>query len=232
MGKEAVRGKAAVRTAELDQPERELTAERGIDGGSEHAVAGGMERFLAVLDKLKGNARVRKRQVSDETGNGACLRAVALHELKPRGRVVKKVANDDAGALRTAGVLHGAGDSALQMKGRAALRAVYAGKNIEAGNGGNGGKRLAAEAQRPDGGQILCRAQLARGVTQEGGGQLRSFDAAAVVADAEVCHAAALQLDRYGGRTGVHGVFKQLLDDAGRALDDFAGGDQISDVRG
>ena len=92
-------------------------------------------------------------------------------------------------------------------------------------------ERLAAKAQRADGGQILRRAQLARRVAQKSRRQLAWRDAAAVVADAKIGHAAVFHLHRHALRAGVNGVFQQLLDNARGALDHLARGDEVGDMR-
>lgn len=92
-------------------------------------------------------------------------------------------------------------------------------------------EEIAAEAQRADGSQILRRAQLARRVAQKSRRQLAWRDAAAVVADAKIGHAAVFHLHRHALRAGVDGVFQQLLDNARRALDHLARGDEVGDMR-
>ena len=59
----------------------------------------------------------------------------------------------------------------------------------------------------------------------------RSRDAAAVVADAKIGHAAVFHLYRHALRAGVDGVFQQLLDNARRALDHLARGDEVGNMR-
>ena len=66
---------------------------------------------------------------------------------------------------------------------------------------------------------------------QEGRRQLARRDAAAVVADAKIGHAAVFHLHRHALRAGVNGVFQQLLDNARGALDHLARGDEVGDMR-
>ena len=112
-----------------------------------------------------------------------------------------------------------------------ALRIRRPGQHLHTGHTGNGSQRLAAKAQRADGGQILRRAQLARRVAQKSRRQLAWRDAAAVIADAKIGHAAVFHLHRHALRAGVNGVFQQLLDNARRALDHLARGDEVGDMR-
>ena len=102
--------------------------------------------------------------MADKARDGGRLRAVALHELEARGRVVEEVAHDDARPLGAARVLDRAGDAALQMELCSAERAALARENVEPRHTRDRRERLAAKAQRADGGKILRRAQLARRV--------------------------------------------------------------------
>ena len=173
-----------------------------------------------------------QRQMGDQAGNRTGLRAVALHEFQPRRRIEKEIAHDHAGPLGAAGLAHRAGHAALQMQHRTGRRILCAAENVQPGDGGDGGQRLAAEAQRADGGKVFRCAQLAGGVAQKRGGQLVRRDAAAVVADAKIRHAAVLDLHGHGGGAGVDRVFQKLLDHAGRTLHHFTGGDQVRNMRG
>ena len=103
----------AVSALDLFKREGELAPERRVDGGAQRAVARGQERLRAVLDELERHLRMRERKVGDKTRDGGRLRAVALHELEARGRIVEKVAHDDARPLGAARVLDRAGDAAL-----------------------------------------------------------------------------------------------------------------------
>jgi hypothetical protein len=66
-------------------------------------------------------------------------------------------------------------------------------------------------------------------VAGEGQGQVVGLDAAAVVHNADQLHAALLGVHIDTPAAGVHGVFEQLLDDAGGPLDDLACGDLVDD---
>ena len=117
------------------------------------------------------------------------------------------------------------------MKLRAAERAALARENVEPRHTRDRRERLAAKAQRADGGKVFRRAQLARRVAQKSRRQLARRDAAAVVADAKIGHAAVFHLHRHALRAGVNGVFQQLLDNARGALDHLARGDEVGDMR-
>ena len=113
------------------------------------------------------------------------------------------------------------------MERRAHLLACGAGKDIHTADGGDGGQRLAPEAQRADGCQIGGGTELAGGMAQKGGRQLLRRNAAAVVGDADVGQAAVLDLRHDGGGSRVDGVLQQFFDDAGGTLHHLAGGDKI-----
>ena len=78
--------------------------------------------------------------------------------------------------------------------------------------------------------EIIERGDLAGGVAGERQGQLVGGDAAAVVAHADQADAAALDVDLDAAGAGVQAVLDELLDDGGRALDHFAGGDLVDEL--
>ena len=232
LGHEAVNGELTVAPVDLDQREGKIAAQRGVDGAEGLAVARGVQFLPAVLDETEGNIGVRERDVRGKARNGGCLGAVLFHELQPRGRVVKKVAHDDARALGTARGLDGERLAAVKMQRRAARGARLTRENIQVRNGRDGSERFAAEAEGADGGQIGGGAELARRVAQKGGGQLVGRDAASVVRDAQIGQPAVLQLDGDVPRARVDGVFQKLLHNARGTLDDLAGGNEIGDMGG
>ena len=164
-------------------------------------------------------------------GAGRAFRAVGLQEFAPRGRVEKQVAHDHRRALGAAGLVHVLNVARVERHVRAGCRAALPRRERDVRHGADRGQRLAAKAQRADGGQILRRAQFARRVAQEGRRQLARRDAAAVVADAKIGHAAVFHLYRHALRAGVDGVIQQLLDNARRALEHLAQGDEDSNMR-
>ncbi len=84
--------------------------------------------------------------------------------------------------------------------------------------------------------EVVEGRDLAGRVARERQRQLRRRDAATVVAHPHQLQAAALDLDLDAPGAGVECVLDQLLDDRGRALDDFASGDlvdeRITEARG
>ena len=170
LGDEALYLHVAAAAGDGQQAQGEIPPHGGIDGGEKLPVAGGVQYLLPVADQLEGHVGMAQGQMLHHAGHGGALGAVLLHELHPGGGVVKQVADADGGALRTAGGLRLAGDAALQMERRAHVLACGAGEDVHPGYGGDGGQRLAPEAQRADGRQVGGGAELAGGMAQEGGG--------------------------------------------------------------
>ena len=232
LGHEAADAHIAVAAGHRQQRQREIPAQRGVDGGQQLAVSRRVQHLLSVPQQLEGHVRVAQCQLCDHGGGRAALGAVLLHEFHPGGGVVKQVADADGRAHRAARRRHLAGHAALQVQPCARLGRRLAGEHVQPGHGGDGGQRLAPEAQRVDGGQVGGGTQLAGGVAQEGGGQLLRRHAAAVVGDAQIRQPALFQLHGHGGRTGVQRVLQQLLAHAGRTLYHLTGGDEVGDMGG
>ena len=122
LGDKALHTHVAAAAGNGQQGQGEITSHGGIDGGQQLSVTGGMEHLLPVPQQLKGDVRVAEGQMLHYARHGRALGAVLLHELHTGRGVVKKVTDADGGALRTAGRLRPAGDTALQMEGRAHIR--------------------------------------------------------------------------------------------------------------
>ena len=118
------------------------------------------------------------------------------------------------------------------MKARAFNGGGSLGQKIDAADGSNGGQCLTPETEGGDGGQVFGGAELGGGVAQKRGAGILGSHAAAVVRDPQEGHAAVADLDGDLGSTGVHGVFQQLLGNAGGPLHNLAGGDQIGHMGG
>src|SRR5262249_52983574 len=102
-----------------------------------------------------------------------------------------------------------------------------AGLQGDLGDAADGGQGLAPKPQGADAEEVLGAGQLAGGVAGEGERQVVRLDAAAVIDHPDEVGAAPLDVDVDAAAAGVDGVFQQLLDDAGRPLDDLAGGDLV-----
>src|SRR5207245_3492963 len=79
--------------------------------------------------------------------------------------------------------------------------------------------------------KILRRRELAGRVAGEGERQVVRQDAAAVVHDADQLDAALFDVDVDPAAAGIHRIFQQLLDDAGRPFDNLPRGDLSDDRR-
>ena len=227
LGDKALHPHIAAAAADGQQAVGKVAAQRGVDGGQQLPVAGGVEDLLPVTQQLEGHIGMAQRQMGHNACGGGALGGILLHKLHAGGGVVEQVPHADGGAVGAAGFGDTGGHAALQVQRGAAVRTGLPGKNIHPRHGGDGGQRFAAEAQSADGGKVLGAAELAGGVAQEGGGQLLRRDAAAVVRNADVGQAALFQLGGNGGGTGVKSVFQKLLAHGGGAFHHLAGGDQV-----
>ena len=115
---------------------------------------------------------------------------------------------------------------------RGPVRVCWMRDDAQPRHGADRGQRLAAKAEGGDGGEVIERGDLARGVPADRDRQLLGGDAAAVVAHAHEADAAALDVDFDAVCAGIEAVLDQLLDDRGGALDHFAGGDLIDELAG
>ena len=102
----------------------------------------------------------------------------------------------------------------------------------EAADAGDAGQRLAAKTQRGDGRQILGALDFAGGMAFEAEQRVIAAHAEAVVGDANQAASAGADFDGDFLRAGIEGIFDQFLNDAGRPLDHFAGGDLVGDLFG
>ena len=93
-------------------------------------------------------------------------------------------------------------------------------------------KRLAAEPQGTDGGQVFFCTQLAGRVPPEGNRCVLGRHAAAIIGNPQIGDPAVLDLYGNLGRTGVNGVFHQLLGDRGRPLHHLARRNQVGQMVG
>ena len=87
-------------------------------------------------------------------------------------------------------------------------------------------QRLAAEAERIDGNEILV-GELRRGVALDRKQQVGPCHALAVVGDTNEPAAAAVGQHVDAARAGIERILDKLLHDACRALDHLAGGDAV-----
>ena len=210
-----------------DHLPRGLPAQDAVDGGQKRPVAGGLKLLFPVLDQPEGDLRMGQGLLL----HGAChrggLHRIPLHKLHAGRGVVEQVPHHNGGAHRAAGALTGQELAGLQPEAGALGVLGGTGQQIHPAHSGCGRQGLAAEAQGADGLQVLLPAELGGGMAQKGRLGVLPAHAAAVVADPEEGHAAVLDLDGDGLRTGVYGIFHQLLHHRGGPLHDLAGRDQV-----
>ena len=177
--------------------------------------------------------------VGDEGGDVGQLGGLGLEEFAAGGGVEEEIADGDSGADGEAGGV-GAEDGAAgdldEGAGGVGAGGIGCGGGAgfegDAGDGGDGGQGLAAEAEGADGEEVVGGAELGGGVALEAEQRVVADHAVSVIGDAEELAAAGFDVDADAGRAGVDGVFEELFDDGGGALDDLAGGDLVGDLIG
>ena len=158
-------------------------------------------------------------------GDPGALHGVGFHEFHPGGSVEEQIPDDDGGAVGAAHLGFLRDLSGFQSQAGAGEGTGGLGHDLNAADRCDGSQSFATEAHGADGTQVLGGAQLGGCVAQEGGAGILGAHAAAVVGDAQVRHAAILDLDGDLGGTGIHGIFKQFLGYGGRTLHHLTGGD-------
>ena len=226
LGDEAREGEGIPFALHRDHIHGQLAAIDLVDRAQQVAVAGGFEEHFAVLNQAEGHVRMGQRLALDGPRHLGGLDGIPLHKFQPGRGVVEEVPDHDGGAVGAAGGPFVQDPSRLQMEADA-LGLGGLGQQIDLGHRRDGGQGLAPEAQGADGGQILLGAELAGGVAEKGGLHIGGVDAAAVVRDPEIGHAAVLNLHGDLLGPGVQGVFHQLLGRRGGPLHHLAGGNQI-----
>ena len=169
-----------------------------------------------------------ERVVRDERGDVRELGLLGLEELAARRGVEEEVADGDGGAGGQAGLFdaedvaagdldQGAGSHLRRRGSRASRRETLA---ME-GRASPRKPRVAMESRSSEvrSLEVAWRSKASRASSLD--------HAVAVVGDADELAAAGFDLDADAGGAGVEGVFEQLFDDGGGALDDFAGGDLV-----
>ncbi len=165
-----------------------------------------------------------------DIGAGAGLGPVGLEEFQPcRGRR-EQIADFDMRACwlgaRDRAVLLALVDADLE----GVRRSFRAGGDLERRDRADRRQRLAAKAERGDGGQIAVR-QFRSRMALDGEVEVLAAHAQAVIDDADQLFAARLDGDVDPARAGVERVLDQLLQRRGRPPDDLAGGDAIDEHR-
>ena len=214
----------------LRKAQRQVPSQDRVNGRAELSVPGGEQLLFPIPEETHGHLGVGQRLPLDGGENGGPLGGVLFHILEAGWSIVKEVPHHHGGALGTAGLLPARNRASLQREGDAEIPLRRPGEHLHPGHGGDGGQSLSPESQGADGLQVVLRADLAGGVAEEGRLHVAGFHAAAVVGDTDIGHAAVLDLHREGGRSGVDGVFHQLLYHGGGTFHHLAGGNEVGNV--
>ena len=152
--------------------------------------------------------------------------AVGLEKFQPRRRRVEQVAHLDTRAFAERGGLDLGFVAGVDRDAPGMRLAPVAGGDRQPCDRADRGQRLAAEAQRPDVHEIVV-GELGGSVALDAQRKVGARHAVAVVAHADEPAPAAVGHDLNLARAGVERVFDELLHDARRPLDHFAGGDAV-----
>ena len=144
-----------------------FTAQDRVDRTAQVAVAGGHILLLAVAQIAEADLRVGQRRMQDGLSHKRALAGVLFQKLHAGGRVVKQVTDRDGRADGARTGLHPTLLAAFDAVAAGVLVGLCAGQHLDAGNAGNGGKCLAAEAQGMDVPEVLCRRDLAGGMADK-----------------------------------------------------------------
>ena len=194
------------------------------------------QRLRAVVCKRERHCRVREGVVRDELGDPGELRRGPRERLPARRPAREEVFHDDRGA---------AGASGVRDRRRARLgvgcrlvdghprpdRAAVVGDEFEPGGLGDGGQRLAAEAERVDADRVAVGGELARRVALHGEAGVSATHPAAVVCHPDPVRPVAVDRDLDPRSPGVERVVEQFAHDAGRPGHHLAGRDAVDGGR-
>ena len=220
--------RAPISTRSSSSPAAEHLVDALLQGRDRRDV----QQLGRAAGELQGLVGMRQAVVRHQRGDVRQLGLLGAQKFLARGDVVEEIADRDAGAAAERRLLAAQHLAAGDLDARAGGLLLRARFEQQPRDRRDRRQRLAAKAERRDGEQVLHVAQLAGGVAFEGEQRVVAQHAAAIVDDADEAPSAGFDLDAQLGRAGVERVFEQLLDDRGRALHDFAGGDLVGDLVG
>jgi hypothetical protein len=216
---EAVHAHAVLAALDRHQRVEPLVAEELVQARAEVGGRRRVDHLATARTQDEAHPRMAEGQVGQHLGHVGRLGGVRAQELAPRGHLAEQVVHLDRCAPRVAHVAHLEPASVPHL-------------DLGAGRAGVVARAQQQVSDAGDGLQALERRQLGRGVALESQRRIVARHAAAVVAHAHQTPAPAFDLDRDLRRAGVEGVFAQLLDHGGRALDHLAGGDLVDQIVG
>ena len=188
----------------------------------------------AVSLKGKGYFRVSQRGQRQVVLDMGGLGLLGAQEFPARRQIEEELAHLHRGARGAACRLDlqdlPAIDDDLRAFGRLAV-ALARGEG-EAADAGDAGQGLAAKAHGRYGREVFGAPDLAGGMPLQAEQRVIAAHAEAVIHHAHEAASARLNLHRYARSLGIQRVLDQLLHDAGRPLDHFAGGDLVGHLLG
>jgi hypothetical protein len=231
LARQAVDGDAAVGGRQIHELGLQLRSQHAEHPVARTLAGGQFQRPPAVDAQDKADLRVPQGQRLDRLGDPAGLGGLGAQELAPGRRVEKEVVDGDRGPRRSGRGARRRRLVALDINPSRLLGAGRPGDHRHPAHRRERRQGLAPETQRGNRVEVRRRVDLARGVRGHGQGQLVVDDAVTVVGDPDQVAAAVFDGDVDVRGPGVEGVLHELLDDAGRPLDHFAGGDLVYDER-
>ncbi|MBV6487869.1 MAG: hypothetical protein GHHEDOFH_01823 [Pseudorhodoplanes sp.] len=211
----------AENVAEPGQPSRSVGQRRGPgDGGA------------LLAGQREGDIGTAHGEPAYDFAHGLAFGAVALEKFQPRGRRKEQIPHLDARAFAERGRTQRRLDAAFDVERPGVRLTGMAGGDGQPRHRADGRKRLAAEAERMDGEQVLVVGELGGGVALNRKREIGARHAGAVVGDADQPAAAAVGHDLDAARAGIERILHQLLDDARRPLHHLAGGDAVDEAFG
>ena len=207
---------------------REISAENLIHNFFEIAVSAGIELVLSVLDEFKGNLRMRKCQFLYKGTDMIAFCHRRLQEFCSGRSVEKEIADDKRRSTGSTDFLIFLLNASFYTIPDAGQSLRCLGDAFHLSHGRDTGESLTTEAQRGYIHQILCLADLTGGVAQKGLFYLIRRDTGSVIRDPHERCSAIPDLNGHCSGSGVDGVFRELLDDRGRPLDDFTGSNLVN----
>jgi hypothetical protein len=192
--------------------------------------AGGLERDPAVRGHAERDRRIGDGVAADQFENAPPLGRLGFEELTPSRRIEEQVAHTDDRADRRPAPRPPPRLAAFHPQTGAAGFVGAPADDLHTGNRPDGGQRLAAEPERPDGEQIIGVLQLGGGVSGDRQRQLGGGNAAAVIGDFDQSLPGPFEADLDARCPGIESVLDQLAYDRRRPFDDFARGDGRSDI--
>src|SRR6185437_15008318 len=191
-----------------------------------------IEEHALAASQTKRDVRTGQSEALQEARNVSRLGGRAAYELAPRRDVEEEVTNLDGGARRMRGRPQRGHHAAVDADLRRTLRACWMRDDAQARDRTDRRQGLAAKTKCGDGGEVIQRRDLARGVAADRDRELLGGNAATVVAHAHEAYAPALDVHLDAVGAGVQAVFDQFLDHRSGALDHLTGGDLVYQVVG